>query len=179
MADRFHDLTFRPGDRHVAECRDGRRRSAVVTAWPDYSAAPAAVQLTAGGRRVTVSGFLSFRRSAVLGLPAVLEFTGTGRNATLIPWTSHRPRVANVGRRLISATSWGFACPGVHWALPSEHAAQLFRGVHEFVCLGLPPAWISKNPPAREVWRGLSHADCCKLTRFFSQLERFAQLAGE
>ncbi len=179
MADRFHSVTFRPGDRHAALCRDGRRRSAVVTAWPDYSAAPAAIQVTAGGRRVTVSGFLTFRRSPVTGMPDGLEFTGTGRNAALIPWTSHRPRVANLGRRLISATAWGFACPGVHWELPSEHAGKLFLGVEDFLILGRSPAWISKNPPAREVWRGLTHADCCKLTRFFAKLERFARLAGE
>lgn len=179
MGERFHSLTFRPGDRHVAECRDGRRRSAVVTGWPDYSAAPAAVQLTADGRRLTVSGFLTFRRSTVVGMPDVLEFTGTGRNADRMPWTGHRRRTADLARRLIAATSWGFACPGVHWELPSEHAAQIFRGVNEFVCLGTSPAWISKNPPAREVWRGLTHADCCRLTRFFAKLERFLSLAGE
>lgn len=173
MGDRFHEYRFTPGARMPAECRDGRRRSAVVTGLADYSTAPAAVQVTAGGRRVTVSGFLVF------GSPTVLEFVATGRNAQFMPWTGHRPRVANLARDLIGATAWGFACPGVHWALPSEHARQLYDGVNNFVCLGVSPAWISKNPTAREIWRRMSHDDCNRLTRFFLKLERFALLAGE
>jgi hypothetical protein len=174
MSDRFHEYRFAvPGFRYVAGCRDGRHRSAVVTGFPDsFSTVPAAVQVTAGGRRVTVSGFLFMRGP-------VLCFSGTGRNAALIPWTGHRPRLATLARRLIGATAWGFGCPGVHWELPSEHAAQLFKGVNDFVCLGVPPAWISKNPPAREVWRRMTHDDCNRLTRFFSKLERFALLTGE
>lgn len=179
MGDRFHSLTFRPGDRHVAECRDGRRRSAVVTGWPDYSSAPAAVQLTVGGRRLTVSGFLTFRRSPVTGMPDGLEFTGTGRNADRMPWTGHRRRTADLARRLIGATSWGFACPGVHWTLPSEHAGQLAKGCRYHVETGCPPPWTAGNPVAHEICRKLKRGDHSNLARFYSKLERFLLLAGE
>jgi hypothetical protein len=173
MGDRFHEYRFTPGARMPAECRDGRRRSAVVTGLADYSTAPASVQITAGGRRRTVSGFLSFRSSTVL------EFVGTGRNADLVPWTGHRRRTADLARRLISATAWGFACPGVNWELPSEHAGKLAGGCRHHVETGCPPPWTAGNPVAHEICRKLKRGDHLNLARFYSKLERFLLLAGE
>jgi hypothetical protein len=139
----------------------------------DYSSAPSAVQLTVGGRRRTVSGFLSFRSSTVL------EFTGTGKNAALIPWTGHRRRIADLARRLIAATAWGFSCPGVYWGLPSEHAGKLAGGCRYHVETGCPPPWTAGNPVAHEIYRKLKRSDLADLARFYSKLERFLLLAGE
>ena len=172
MSERFHVVTFRPGDRHSAICRDGRERSAIVTGWPDYSTARAAVQIRDKGRRFTVSGFITFGRSG-------LEFVGTGCHRQLIPLTGHRPRTAELARRLISATAWGFACPGVHWDLPSAHAAELAQGCFDHLIIGCPPPWTAGNPVAHEIFRKLARADIEQLARFYLKLEGFLLLADE
>lgn len=176
---------FKPGKRLPVVCRDGVTRSAVCTGYAGH-VLPAAVQIYSGGKRRTVSGFISStgkRLNATpellrqLGLPAVeLEFTATGANAGLIPWTAHKPRLAKLARKLIAATAYGPLSKG----LPSDHSAAL-ADLCRTEAAGLvepngqeSPGWI-----ARRLLRRLCCDDVDRLVLFFDRLERFQSAAGD
>ena len=110
---------FYPGRRLPVVCRDGITRQAIATGYAGYGL-PAAVQVTSGGKRRTVSGTvypLPFSR-----LPT---FYATGRNSDLIGWTAHKPRLAKLARKLIMATAYGKGAPGYIWDSGADHAAAL------------------------------------------------------
>lgn len=90
---------FYPGRRLPVVCRDGVTRTAVCTGFANL-VVPAAVQVYAGGKRRTVSGFIAIWSGDEK--PA-LKFNATGANAGLIPWTAHKPRLAKLARKLIYA----------------------------------------------------------------------------
>lgn len=163
---------FYPGRRLPVVCRDGVTRSAVCTAYANLIL-PAAVQVYAGGKRRTVSGFIAVWRGDEKPL---LRFNATGANAGLIPWTAHKPRLAAVARKLIAATAYGPLSKG----LPSNHAAAL-ADVCRTEAAGLTepegqesPGWI-----ARRLLSRLWEEDCNRLALFFDRLERFQSAAGE
>ena len=102
--------TVAPGALARVITRDGVQRSATITAHPDtFSSVPARLSVNARGKRCTVSGFAWIDRNGVA------RFTGTGRNADLIPWTRHKPLaplLRDLRRRLGVAEADGlrYAC---------------------------------------------------------------------
>ena len=73
---------YRVGVRH-ALCADGTRRYARLTGGPDtFFSIPAQVQVRAGGKRVTVTGFVTLDSCS-----EDIEFTANsyGRNGHLLP----------------------------------------------------------------------------------------------
>jgi hypothetical protein len=161
---------FYPGKRLPVVCRDGVTRKAVATG---YSAQflSAAVQVSVAGKRRTVSGLI-FSES----FPPRFVFMATGGNKGLIPWTSHKPRLAKLARKLIAATAYSKTAEG----LPSDHAAALAE-VCRTEAAGLTepagqesPGWI-----VRRLLRRLWEEDVNRLALFFERLGRFQSAAGE
>lgn len=165
---------FYPGRRLPAVCRDRVTRSAVITGHSAeyFGPYPAAVQVYAGGKRRTVSGFLSHDMAGKVCFRAYLYRA----NHALIPWTSHKPRLAKLARKLIAATAYSKTAEG----LPSDHAAAL-ADVCRTEAAGLTepsgtesPGWI-----ARRLLRRLWEEDVNRLARFFDTLGRLQSSAGE
>ena len=173
---------FYPGRRLPVVCRDGVTRSAVATGFASL-VVPAAVQVYAGGKRRTVSGFISLtgkRLNATpellrqLGLPAVeMQFTATGANAGFIPWTAHKPRLAAAALRLIKATAYGRGAPGYIWDSPQDHSAALARGC---ILWFATSEWPQGGFAARAVLRRLPPDVLPQLCRFFDKLTMLYRL---
>lgn len=167
---------FYPGRRMRVVCRDRVVRSAVLTGYAS-GVVPAMVQVTVDGRRRSVSGFLSARdRFWKVEGPIDFEFTPTGRNADLIPWTNHKPRLATLARKLALTSQWGLSCPGYQWDLPSDHAFGLAKVCRDRLN-GLPLP--NKGWPFRRILKSLSSSDLLKLERFFVLAGRLFELHGE
>jgi len=158
---------FYPGRRIRVVCRDRVIRTAVLTGYAS-GVIPAMVQVTVDGRRRTVSGFISKFSD--------FEFTSNGRNADLIPWTSHKPRLATLARKLATTSTWGFSCPGYEWDVPSDHAFGLSKVCRDRLN-GLPLP--NKGWPFRRILKSLSSSDLLKLERFFILAGRLFELHGE
>ena len=157
-------LGFYPGRRLPAVCRDGVIRSAVITGTPDtWFSVPAAVQVTAGGKRRTVAGSLYHDIDGKVSFGAYLYRS----NHVYIPWTAHKPRLANLGRKLIAAVRF------VRGDYSPEAMAEVCRT--EAAGLTEPdgkesPGWI-----ARRIMSRLWEEDVKRLTVFFNRLSRLAQ----
>lgn len=156
---------YYPGRRLPVVCRDGITRQAVRTGTGWLNTWPAAVQVYAGGKRRTISGWITAG-----------TFEAKGANAGLIPWTAHKPRLAKLARKLIAATAYGPLSKG----LPSDHAAAL-ADLCRTEAAGLvepngqeSPGWI-----ARRLLRRLWSEDVNRLALFFDRLERLQSAAGE
>ena len=164
---------FYPGKRLPALCRDGVTRSAVITGQADtWFSLPAAVQVTSGGKRRTVAGSLYHDIEGKVCFGAYLYRA----NHALIPWTSHKPRLAKLARKLIAATAYSKTAEG----LPSDHAAAL-ADVCRTEADGLTepsgqesPGWV-----ARRLLRRLWEEDVNRLARFFDTLGRLQSAGGE
>jgi hypothetical protein len=164
---------FYPGNRLPALCRDGITRSAVITGQANtWFSVPAAVQVTSGGKRRTVAGFLSHDMAGTVCFRAYLYRA----NHALIPWTAHKPRLARLARKLIAATAYSKTAEG----LPSDYAAAL-ADVCRTEAAGLTepagqesPGWI-----ARRLLRRLWCEDLNRLALFFDRLGRLQSAAGE
>lgn len=115
-----YGFKFYPGKRLPVLCRDGRERTATATGFASGTL-PAAVQVSINGKRRTVSGFVS----SIAG--GGFDFTATGRNADLMPWTGHRPAAAAIVRRLFDLTAGGFIGPRFCAVTPEEHCKTLAR----------------------------------------------------
>ena len=168
---------FYPGRRLRVVCRDSIVRTAVLTGYAS-GVVPAMVQVTVDGRRRTVSGFV-YNVPTVDGRPSnELQFHArkTGRNADLIPWTNHKPRLAKVARRMALTSQWGLSCPGYQWDIPSEHSFGLAKVCRDRI-LGLPLP--NKGWPLRRILKTLSTSDLLKLERFFIMAGRLFELHGE
>lgn len=113
-------FAFYPGRRLPVLCRDGRERIATATGFASH-VLPAAVQVSIAGKRRTVSGFVS--KAAGGGF----DFTATGRNAGLMPWTNHRPAAAAIVRRLFYLTAGGFIGPRFSVITATQHCQALAR----------------------------------------------------
>ena len=167
---------FYPGRRLPVVCRDGITRTAVCTGYAGHGL-PAAVQVYAGGKRRTVSGFISStgkRLNATpellrqVGLPAVeMQFTATGANAGLIPWTAHKPRLARIALRLIKATAYGRGAPGYIWDWASDHAAALAGGCRHYYGTS---EWPQGGFAARAVLKRLPADLLPRLAVYFTKL---------
>ena len=160
---------FYPGRRLRVVCRDRVVRSAVLTGYAS-GVVPAMVQVTVDGRRRTVSGFVYVSPSCDHA------FQGTGRNADLIPWTNHKPRLATLARRMAIASQWGLSCPGYQWDIPSDHAFGLSKVCRDRA-QGLPLP--NKGWPLRRILKTLSTSDLIRLERFFVLTGRLFELNGE
>ena len=167
-------LGFYPGRRLPAVCRDGVIRSAVITGQPDtFFSIPAAVQITSGGKRRSVSGSLYHDIDGKVSFGAYLYRP----NHVFIPWTRHKPRLAKLARQLISSTAYGPLSKG----LPSNHSAALAdicrteeTGLTEPPGQLESPGWI-----ACRLLRRLPCEDLRRLAGFFYRLGRFQSAAGE
>lgn len=164
---------FYPGRRLPVVCRDGVTRAAVITGQPDtFFSIPAAVQITSGGKRRTVSGSLYQDIDGKVSFGAYRYRA----NAALIPWTSHKPRLAKLARKLIAATAYGKAAEG----LPSDHAETL-ADICRTEAAGLTepngqesPGWL-----VRRILCRLWCEEVERLASFFERLARFQSAAGE
>lgn len=164
---------FYPGRRLPAVCRDGVTRSAVITGQADtWFSIPAAVQVTVAGKRRTVAGFLSHDVNGVRRFHAYLYRA----NHALIPWTSHKPRLAAAALRLIKATAYGRGAPGYLWDWPSDHSAALAGGCRQYYGTG---QWPQGGFAARAVLKRLPADVLPRLALFFDRLERLQSAAGE
>lgn len=154
---------YYPGRRLPVVCRDGIARQAVCTGYAGHGL-PAAVQIYSGGKRRTVSG-------TVYPLPfsRLLSFYATGRNSDLIGWTAHKPRLANLARKLIAATAYGRGA-GHKWELPSDHAAALAAACRKWAVAwyGTPElGWI-----ATAEFKRIKTDVLPRLAAYFDRLER-------
>jgi hypothetical protein len=168
---------FYPGRRMRVVCRDRVVRSAVLTGYAS-AVVPAMVQVTVDGRRRTVSGFV-YNVPNVEGRPSnEFEFHArkSGRNADLIPWTSHKPRLATLARKLATTSAWGLSSPGYCWDIPSDHAFGLSKVCRDRLN-GLPLP--NKGWPFRRILKSLSSSDLLKLEKFFITAGRLFELHGE
>ncbi len=169
---------FYPGRRLRVVCRDRVVRSAVLTGHAS-GVIPAMVQVTVDGRRRSVSGFV-YNSGTLLKVcyPDRPEFAfqGNGRNADLIPWTNHKPRLATLARKLALTSQWGLSCPGYGWDVPSDHAFGLSKVCRDRLN-GLPLP--NKGWPFRKILKSLSTSDLLKLERFFVLAGRLFELHGE
>ena len=163
---------FYPGRRLRVVCRDRVVRSAVLTGYAS-GVVPAMVQISVDGRRRSVSGFIF---EIPFGRSDEFEFCSTGRNAELIPWTNHKPRLAKLARRLALTSSWGLSCPGYAWDVPSDHAFGLSKVCRDRLN-GLPLP--NKGWPFRKILKTLSSSDLLKLEKFFVLAGRLFELHGE
>lgn len=165
---------FYPGNRLPALCRDGVTRSAVITGHPDtWFSLPAAVQVSVAGKRRTVAGFLTHDMDGKVCFRAYLYRA----NHALIPWTSHKPRLAKLALRLIKATAYGKGVPGYGWDLPSDHAAALAAACRKWqvAWYGTPElGWI-----ATAEFKRIKPDVLPRLALFFEKLGRFQAAAGE
>jgi len=170
---------FYPGRRLRVVCRDRVIRSAVLTGYAS-GVVPAMVQVTVDGRRRTVSGFIYNPKSVFIkGWTADVPefaFSGNGRNADLIPWTNHKPRLATLARKLATTSAWGLSCPGYAWDVPSDHAFGLSKVCRDRLN-GLPLP--NKGWPFRRILKSLSSSDLLKLEKFFITAGRLFELHGE
>jgi len=173
-----YGFQFYPGKRLPAVCRDGVTRSAVLTGYAS-GVIPAMVQVTAGGKRRTVSGFV-YNSGTLLKVcyPDRQEFAfeGNGRNSDLIGWTAHKPRLAAVALRLIKATAYGRGAPGYIWDFPADHSAAIAGGCRLWYGCG---EWPQGGFAARAVLRRLPHELLPRLAAYFDRLARFQSAAGE
>jgi hypothetical protein len=169
---------FYPGRRLRVVCRDRVIRSAVLTGYAS-GVVPAMVQVTVDGRRRSVSGFV-YNSGTLLKVcyPDRPEFAfeGNGRNADLIPWTNHKPRLAKLARGLALTSSWGLSSPGYAWDVPSDHAFGLSKVCRDRLN-GLPLP--NKGWPFRRILKSLSSSDLLKLEKFFITAGRLFELHGE
>jgi hypothetical protein len=135
------------------------------------------VQVTVDGRRRSVSGFVSpVGRFWQVAGPIDFEFTSTGRNEDLIPWTNHKPRLATLARKLATTSAWGLSCPGYEWDIPSDHAFGLSKVCRDRLN-GLPLP--NKGWPFRRILKSLSSSDLLRLEKFFITAGRLFELHGE
>jgi hypothetical protein len=164
---------FYLGKRLPALCRDGVTRSAVITGHADtWFSVPAAVQVSVAGKRRTVAGFLSHDMDGKVCFRAYLYRA----NHALIPWTSHKPRLAKLARKLIAATAYSKTAEG----LPSDHAAALADVCRtELAGLTEPAGQESPGWIVRRLLRRLWDEDLNRLARFFDKLGRLQSAAGE
>jgi hypothetical protein len=119
---------------------------------------PAAVQVTSGGKRRTVSGFIDLGK---------LTFAGTGANAGLIPWTAHKPRLAKLALRLIKATAYGRGAPGYIWDWAADHASALAGGCRHYYGTS---EWPEGGFAARAVLKRLPPEMLPRLAVYFDKL---------
>jgi hypothetical protein len=161
---------FYPGRRLPVVCRDGATRTAVCTGYAGHGL-PASVQISVAGKRRTVSGIIY-----PLPFSRLLSFEATGRNGDLIGWTSHKPRLAKLGRKLIAATAYSKTAEG----LPSDHAAALAEICRtEAAGLTEPSGQESPGWVARRLLRRLWCKDVNRLALFFDRLSMIQSAAGE
>ena len=162
--------SYYPGKRLPAVCRDGVTRSAVITGQPDtYFTLPAAVQVTAGGKRRTVAGSLFHDREGKVCFGAY----SYRDNHVFIPLTRHKPRLAAVALRLIKATAYGRGAPGYIWDYPADHSAALARGC---ILWFATSQWPEGGFAARAVLRRLPADLLPQLCRFFDKLTALYRL---
>lgn len=155
---------FYPGKRLPALCRDGITRSAVITGHADtWFSVPAAVQVTSGGKRRTVAGFLSHDQAGKVCFRAYLYRA----NHSLIPWTAHKPRLAAAALRLIKATAYGRGAPGYIWDWASDHAAALAGGCRHYYGTS---EWHEGGCAARAVLKRLPPELLPRLAVYFDKL---------
>ena len=157
---------FYPGRRLPVVCRDGVTRTAVATGFANL-VVPAAVQVYAGGKRRTVSGFIAIWQGDEK--PA-LKFNATGANAGLIPWTTHNPRLARAALRLIKATAYGRGAPGYIWDWPADHSTALASGCRHYYGTS---EWPEGGCQARAVLKRLPAELLPRLADYFDRLARF------
>jgi hypothetical protein len=160
---------FYPGKRLSVVCRDGVTRSAVCTSYANL-VLPAAVQITSGGKRRTVSGYIAIWKGE--GNP-VLRFNATGANAALIPFTRHRPRLAKLALRLIKATAYGHGAPGYIWDYAGDHSAALAWGCRQWYGCG---EWPQGGFAARAVLKRLPAELLPRLAVYFDKLAALYRL---
>lgn len=161
---------FYPGRRLPAVCRDGVTRSAVITGHADtWFSLPAAVQVTAGGKRRTVAGFLSHDVAGKVRFHAYLYRA----NHSLIPWTAHKPRLARVALRLIKATAYGRGAPGYIWDYSGDHAAALAGGCRLWFATS---EWPAGGCAARAVLKRLPPDVLPRLAVYFDKLAALYRL---
>lgn len=161
---------FYPGKRLPVVCRDGLRRSAVITGYCDtFFSIPAAVQVSFGGKRRTVSGGVYIDRENVQRFAAY----NWRENAALIPWTKHKPRLASAALRLIKATAYGHGAPGYIWDWPADHAAALAAGCRHWYGTS---QWPQGGFAARAVLRRLPADMLPRLAVYFSKLAALYRL---
>lgn len=158
---------YYPGNRLPALCRDGVKRSAVITGHADtWFSLPAAVQVSVRGKRKTVAGFLSHDMDGKICFRAYTYRA----NHSLIPWTGHKPRLAKVAFRLIKATAYGHGAPGYIWDWPGDHAKALARGCRAWYG---SQSWPQGGSQARATLKRLPEYLLPQLWRFFDKLAGF------
>lgn len=161
---------FYPGNRLPAVCRDGVTRSAVITGQANtWFSIPAAVQVTSGGKRRTVAGFLSHDVAGVRRFHAYLYRA----NHVYIPLTSHKPRLARIALRLIKATAYGRGAPGYIWDYAGDHAAALAGGCRHYYGTS---EWPAGGCAARAVLRRLPAELLPRLAVYFDKLAALYRL---
>jgi hypothetical protein len=156
---------FYPGRRLPALCRDGVTRSAIITGYADtWFSVPAAVQVTVAGKRRTVAGFLSHDQAGKVCFRAYLYRA----NHSLIPWTSHKPRLATVARKLIASVK----------CVNGDHSAEAMAEVCRTEAAGLTepagqesPGWIARRILSR-LWEG----DVKRLAVYFNRLSKLDRI---
>ena len=159
-----------PGRRLPAVCRDGVTRSAVITGQPDtFFSIPAAVQITAGGKRRTVTGSLYHDREGKVSFGAYTYRA----NHSLIPWTAHKPRLAKLALRLIKATAYGNGAPGYIWDYAGDHAAALAGGCRLWYGTS---AWEQGGFAVRAVLKRLPADLLPRLALYFDKLAALYRL---
>ena len=158
---------FYPGKRIKALCRDGVQRSAVITGHADtWFSIPSAVQVTAGGKRKTVAGYLTHDSAGTVCFRAYLYRA----NHVFIPWTAHKPRLAKLALRLIKATAYGHGAPGYIWDWPADHAAALAGGCRAWQTLG---AWPQGGHDCTREFKRIDPTLLPRLAIFFERQARF------
>ena len=161
---------YYPGNRLPAVCRDGVKRSAVITGSPDtFFSIPAAVQVTSGGRRRTVAGYLTHDMAGKVCFRAYLYRA----KHSLIPWTGHKPRLAKLALRLIKATAYGRGAPGYIWDWAADHAAALAGGCRHWYSTS---EWPEGGFAARAVLRRLPPDLLPRLALYFDKLAALYRL---
>lgn len=190
-----YGFKFYPGKRLPVLCRDGRERTATATGFASGTL-PAAVQVSINGKRRTVSGFVS----SIAG--GGFDFTATGRNAGLLPWTRHRPAAAAIVRRLFDLTAGGFVGPRIPQAMTAGQHCQSLAGIClaaatvngaggfalcrkrpdvspgdrlSYATAKLAATW----PAVRRFLRRSREADLIKSAKLIDRVSRFASLMDE
>ena len=149
---------FYPGKRLPVVCRDGVIRQAVRTGTGLFSICPGSVQISSGGKRRTISGFIDLEKKT---------FEGKGLNAALLPVTSHRRHLAPVALRLIKATAYGRGAPGYIWDYAADHAAALAAGCRHYYGTA---QWPEGGFAARAVLKRLPPELLPRLALYFDKL---------
>jgi hypothetical protein len=155
------------GDRVSALCRDGIKRSAIITGHPETCFyLPAAVQVTVAGNRRTVAGYLSYDQGGTVCFRAYLYRS----NHVFIPWTGHKPRLAKLALRLIKATAYGRGAPGYIWDSGADHAGAL-AGACRLMATGVSPCYLGYVAVA--IIKRLPPEELPRLARFFDKQAGF------